>query len=157
KGEALRLLHARACLVASEMFALLRTGHPWGSQARWRTAHEVAVVSVFLTDADRETASRFLDHRGVLAARDADEYQEHAATLGFEPLDDDEIGTIRRRRDELLAKYGPPFKGDYGWAASALGRARPTFADLVRRVELQHANPMWRLATRHVHADSKAT
>ncbi len=38
--EALVLVHARACLVVSEIHALLRTGHAYDARARWRTLHE---------------------------------------------------------------------------------------------------------------------
>src|SRR3712207_5473713 len=42
--EVLTHLHARACRTASEVLALLKTGHATGAHARWRTLHEIAVV-----------------------------------------------------------------------------------------------------------------
>src|SRR6266700_848387 len=42
--EVLTRLHARACLTASEILALLETGHAVGAEARWRTLHEITVV-----------------------------------------------------------------------------------------------------------------
>lgn len=41
---ALCKLHARACLVASEVHWLLEGGFASGAMARWRTLHEIAVV-----------------------------------------------------------------------------------------------------------------
>lgn len=49
KLSALTLLHARACLVASEVQGLLGTGHAAGAQARWRTLHELAVIAFLLS------------------------------------------------------------------------------------------------------------
>ena len=43
--EALVSLHGRASRITSETYALLRTGHADGAQARWRTLHELAVVA----------------------------------------------------------------------------------------------------------------
>lgn len=45
KFSALTLLHGRSCMVTSEIYGLLRTGHAAGAQARWRTLHELAVVA----------------------------------------------------------------------------------------------------------------
>ncbi|HAP75763.1 MAG TPA: hypothetical protein DCR14_06735 [Acidimicrobiaceae bacterium] len=44
KNELLYRLLTRACLTTSEIHAQLRTGHPLGARARWRTLHEIHVV-----------------------------------------------------------------------------------------------------------------
>ena len=41
-------LHARGLLATSEIIALLRSGHPLGARARWRTLHELKVVATLL-------------------------------------------------------------------------------------------------------------
>jgi hypothetical protein len=56
--EALVRLHVRACLVASEVHALLRTGHANGAMARARTLHEHAVTAFVLSKAGEEDAER---------------------------------------------------------------------------------------------------
>src|SRR5207249_4560247 len=43
--EALTSLHAQACLVAGEVFELLKGGWPHGAHARSRTLHELAVFA----------------------------------------------------------------------------------------------------------------
>jgi len=58
--EALTRLHARALLTASEVLALLRTGHASGANARWRTMHEISVVAQFLSKHGGPTAERYL-------------------------------------------------------------------------------------------------
>jgi len=50
KLAALTLLHARACLVASEVQSLLRSGHAAGAQARWRTLLRAAELVAIATD-----------------------------------------------------------------------------------------------------------
>lgn len=78
KRSALTLLHARACLVASEVQGLLRSGHAAGAQARWRTLHELAVVAFVLSNHDPEISERFLLHRHVERYKDARQYQQYA-------------------------------------------------------------------------------
>ena len=71
KFEALTLLHVRACLVASEIYGLLRTGHAVGAQARWRTLHELAVIAFVLGSQDHDISERFLLHRYAERYKDA--------------------------------------------------------------------------------------
>lgn len=52
--EALVGLHARACVAASEVSSLLRTGHAAGALARWRTLHECAVISSVIGERGRQ-------------------------------------------------------------------------------------------------------
>src|SRR6185503_264527 len=46
--EVLARLHARSCQIGSEVLVLLRSGFPDGAHARWRTLHEIAVISMFI-------------------------------------------------------------------------------------------------------------
>ena len=69
--EALVLVHARACLVVSEIHALLRTGHAYDARARWRTLHELSVVASVLGEGDGALANRFLVHGVVERYQDA--------------------------------------------------------------------------------------
>ncbi len=43
-ANALLMLHARTCLVASELETMIRCGYADGAAARWRTLHEMAVT-----------------------------------------------------------------------------------------------------------------
>lgn len=58
-------LQARACLVAAEVLALLRAGFASGAHARWRVAHEIAVVGSFVKEHGQDTAERYLRHDAV--------------------------------------------------------------------------------------------
>ena len=58
--EALVRLHARACLVAEEVFWLLEGGFASGAHSRWRTLHEITTVSFFIEQYGRGVAERYL-------------------------------------------------------------------------------------------------
>jgi hypothetical protein len=92
KFEALRRLHARACSAASEIYALLRTGHANGAHGRWRTLHEIAVVTIVLAESAASLSERFLLHEPVEDLAVARAYNERHEALGVEPIDAAEIG-----------------------------------------------------------------
>jgi hypothetical protein len=152
-------LHAQACRVALEVHALLDNGLPVGAQARARTMHELAVTACVIAEnaAETDVTRRYRDHHVVDQAKDAKEYQLHCAALGEEPLDRHEIEKIFARREEVIARYGRAFKGQYGWAAALLDNERPTFADLEQRAGLAHLRPFYRWACHAVHAGSRGT
>jgi hypothetical protein len=152
--EALILLHARACLVASEVLNLLRTGHASGALARWRTLHELAVVSLFIKEHDRRTAELYLLHAELLDARRLDAYQQYAEVLGETKFTADEVREIEARREEILAKVTDrrSFRSSRGWATEALSKRFPTFDDIQSATDLNHWRPWVALAHYPVHA-----
>ncbi len=146
-------LHARACQIASEVAVLLQAGLADGAHARWRTLHEIAVVSLFVKDHGEDVADRYLLHQRVESRRAAHGYQDNAARLGLEPLTDAEMHDINEACDAVVAKYGKSFANDLGWAASTLGNPRPKFCDLEHAVDLDHMRPYYRMASSNVHAN----
>ena len=149
-------LHARACHVASEIYALLRTGHASGAHARWRTLHEMAVVMCFVADQGDEVAERYLAHRAITSWHDAQGYQTFAARVGEEPFTSEEMEAMARERTELLARYGRPFDGPWGWAAEVLRPARATFRALETAVDLGHWRPYYSMASHGLHGGPRA-
>lgn len=123
KLAALTLLHARASLVASEVQSLLRSGHAADAQARWRTLHELAVIAFVLGDHDRDLSERFMRHHQVERHKDALHYQQYCQALGCLPFSDEQMAEIQEQRDEVVARYGTPYKTDWGWAVAMTGRA----------------------------------
>jgi hypothetical protein len=148
-------LHVKACQVSSEIWHLLAAGYPMGAHARWRTLHEIAVVSGFLADQDNDTAERYLRHEIIEAFDEMEEYCASYERLGYKPLDPQYIQTLSRERDELVNKYGREFRHTHGWAASALGLKRPTLRDLEAAVRLDHYRPFYGMANHGVHAGSR--
>lgn len=153
--EVLCRLHARACSVASEVRALLVTGHASGAMARWRTMHETAVVGYFVAAHGQDTAERYLLHTVVESLRAAQDYEKCYERLGYKPLDPLAVPELRRRSDALCERFGRSFRNAYGWAASALGRENPTFADIERTVGLDHMRAHYRMSSHGVHSNPK--
>jgi hypothetical protein len=153
KLTALTLLHARACLVASEVQCLLRSGHAAGAQARWRTLHELAVIAFVLGDHDHDLSERFLQHRQVERHKDAFHYQQYCQALGYPPASDEQMAEIQHQRDEVIARYGTPYKKDWGWAVPVLpANQQPNFRALEEAAGLQHFRPWFRLSSHGVHS-----
>jgi hypothetical protein len=157
--QALTLLHARACLVASEVGALLRSGHAVGAQARWRTLHEIAVIASVVADGDEELANRFSLHRYIERWKEARIYQQHCQVLGYEQFTGEEMAEFQRVADGILAQYEPGYAEDWGWSKPlfASPKHRPTFDDLERLARLDHNKPWTKLSHHAVHSGSSGT
>jgi Family of unknown function (DUF5677) len=154
--EALVGLHALACRTASEVYALLRSGHPFGAMTRWRSLHENAVVAEVLSANGSGVAERFLLHQHLQNAKDARSYQEHCEALGYEPLSEEEFVEIQQAADDLKTRYGKEYQRDYGWAAILTNDGRaPSFRDLERMAGLEHLRPFYGWASHAVHPGSK--
>ncbi|MFQ5853214.1 MAG: DUF5677 domain-containing protein [Candidatus Binatia bacterium] len=154
--EVLTRLHARGCQIASEIMALLRSGHADGAHARWRSLHEVAVVGFLIKSASNETAEKYLLHEAIESYKAAKLYQQHCQTLGYEPLSEEEFKKIEANYQFLIARFGLSYRNEYGWAASLLGRQDPTLKDLEQHVGLAHLRPFYKMASHNVHANPKS-
>lgn len=149
-------LHARACYVAGEVLALLKSGYATGAMARWRTIHEIAVVMCLIKNSGQDLAERYYYHQDIETAKAAEEFQKHCRGLGQEPLSDEEMANHRRRKAELVQQFGNSYKEQYGWAADLLKVPKPTFAHLEEAADLEHVRPDYRLASHGVHSNPKA-
>lgn len=153
--DVLSRLHARACQISNEVLTLLECGFADGAHARWRSLHEVVVVADFIEVSGRDLAERYLSHEGVESYKAALQYRRYCEQLDVEPITDDEIAELSSNRDRLIQQYGPEYKHEYGWAAGALNKRRPTFADIEQAVGLDHLRPYYKLASHNVHANPK--
>ena len=153
--DVLSRLHARACQIAHEVEALLRAGYADGAMGRWRSLHEVSVVFQFISERGTDTAIRYLAHDAIESWKAARVYNTMASRLKHRPFTAVEMTAIKRASDAALAKYGPEFETEYGWAAQALHNRRPSFADLERTVKLDHFRPYYKFASHNVHANPK--
>jgi hypothetical protein len=149
-------LHARACATASEVHALLRTGHPEAAYARWRTLQELAVASGIVAQGGQHLAERYLLHEVVEQAADARAYQRHASALGYEELGEDELKRHEQARRAVVQRFGIGFERPYGWASSLFEPPHvPTFAELEEQANLARMRPWYRRASHGVHAGAK--
>ena len=154
KFEALGRLHGKAVMTAGEVMVLLRSGYSSGALARWRTLHEVWVVSLLLLGDNDELSRRYLHHEVVETLKAQEEYEETWEALGQEPPD-----WTAAERDEiraaLAAEFGPAFLRDYGWAAPLFTDTAPKYKQLQQRVKLDHWRGYYRLASHGTHANPK--
>jgi len=153
--EALSRLHGRGCQTAFEVLTLLEGGYANGANARWRTLHELAVVSVFLTQAGQDTAEMYLLHHVIESRRIMLQYRDFTERLGLEPATDEEIERLEESARELILRFGESFKGEWGWAAAGLGIPQPNFRQIEEEADLRHFRPYFKMASHGVHAGPK--
>ncbi len=89
--EVMTRSHARACQVTEEVICLLEGGFADGAMARWRTLHEIAVVSFFVAAHGEDLAERYVLHQVVESKRAAADYEKCHSRLGYEPMHGNEI------------------------------------------------------------------
>ena len=152
--EALIRLHSRACQVSGEVLVLLHAGFADGAHARWRSLHEISVVSCLIQEYGQALAERYLLHEPIQQYKIVYEHQKFSEQLGVEPPSKENFDNLQVRRAELIAKFGESFKSDYGWAAAAIGKTVPTMADIEQHVQLDHMRPYYRMASDNVHPNS---
>jgi hypothetical protein len=153
--EVLVRLHARACQVTEEIICLLSHGLADGAMARWRTLHEIAVVSNLIAEHGEELAERYTRHEAVEAFRAFQQYEKYYAALGREPISAKEAKEIRDAYEKVKSEFGKDFTNDYGWAAKHLNNHNPKFIDLEAAVKIDLLRPYYKMASHNVHANPK--
>jgi hypothetical protein len=149
--EAIVALHARAVLVSREILCLLKGGFADGALGRWRTLHEIAVVSQFLSVHDRNISERYMLHREVQAHKAMLQYREYQERANLEPFDEDDARALTEAHARILAEHGDSMIYDWGWAAPVLRKERPTFFDLEKSLDLDHWRPRYKWAAQDTH------
>lgn len=154
KLGALTMLHSRSCEIASEIVVLLRQGFPNGAEARWRSLHELNIISTFLQTNDPELSEKYLKHEHVESLRAAKQYYKYYKVLGFAPISVEEIDALESTVKELVNLYGKEFKNNYGWAATTQN-GDPNFSEIEKSVNQDHMRPFYKKASYSVHATPK--
>lgn len=152
--DVLTRLHARSIQVAYEVLFLLESGFADGAHARWRTIHEISVVSLFIKKYGKEIAERYLLHEVIESYKAMSQYQEYCKKLNQPPFSEDEIKSTKTAKDKLVQKYGKEFCEQYGWAYSIL-KKNPNFFDIEKESGLDHLRPYYKMASYNVHANAK--
>lgn len=160
-GEILLDLHARACLVSNEIHTLLSNGYPGGALAAWRTLHELSVIAAIMDKHGRENgddlARRWIACNEVLRLQDAEIYQERHERLGYAPLSDVALRTMRDRVDEAIANHGQSIanRNGYGWAFEVCKPKAANFRTLEEIAGRDHLRGHYRWASHRVHGDPR--
>ena len=145
-------LHANACLVASEVLALLDSGHAGGAIARWRSLHEVGTYAAFILKHGAKTAERYVRHSHIKDAEDlpsVDDALEAAGDEGFSPEEREMLAELKGR---LLKQYGEGFQGGFGWAKEACaGKGKLSFDSIASDLDPSVPKMFYRIASHLVH------
>lgn len=155
RNEVVYRLHARACQVSEEIIHLLAGGFADGAMARWRTLHEIGVVVALIAEHGDDLAETYLAHEAVESRRGLHIYMATYEQLGYKPLSQREIKHVENSVATGIAKYGPQFKNEYGWAAKILKNPNPRFADLEAAAGSSRMRSHYKMASHNVHAGVK--
>ena len=153
--EALSRLHGRGCRTAGEVLVLMERGYASGAFSRWRTIHELAVVSHFVRAYGNATAERYLEHNQIESCRAMNLHQKYSDKLGVEPYSEDEMRESKKVENDLCKRFGKEFTREYGWASVSLHNRNPRLTDLERAVGLDYLRPYYKLASHDIHAGPK--
>ena len=148
------VLAARAVQTALGIEILLRAGHAAAAWAQWRILHELAVVTRFVRKHGEAAAAAYLQHGIEQSYRTLKAIRTHHTVGVDSPLLTQMLENHDEWRKVLESPewHGPGFGATYGWAAAALGRKRPTFADLERDVGMSVARPEYQRASHVIHS-----
>ena len=159
-------LHEKGCTVATEILTLLRVGLADGATARWRSLYEVELIASFLAAHGDDVSERYLDHAAIKnwealrASMEAREIMPPAmAALLPEMADKGFIAHYQQKRDQVVQKYGPKFKYEYGWASNVVGTGKkngPNRGDLEKAMGREIMAPLYKSATYQVHPSANA-
>lgn len=143
-------LTIRAISTVREIALLLEHGHAFGAMSRWRTLSEILVVAEVLVAGNRYTATRYIEHRWVMLAR------ERRKTQNLDWDSDLPIPEIKVK--QLTRRFGKTFDSEFGWASTVtlkkLGVAKPQWGHLVQIAEIAQFSTRVQHAHHAVHADA---
>lgn len=151
KLHAIITLHARALRISREIICLIENGFADGALARWRSLHEIAVISHFLFTAKEEIAERYLLSRAILSYKAARQYVEHQDKAGLQPFGEEELANLKVHSEHIIEKYGAEMKNEYGWAFGEIGIEKPTFYHIEKHCGLDHWRPRVKWASQEIH------
>ncbi len=144
----LMMIQAKSHVVMKEIFTLLCHGYPDGAEGRWRTLHELSVISTIISNSDIETAQRYIDYECVEVYKNVSYYVEFN---GGQILQTD-LKDMSNDYERVVNLYGRSFKNSYGWATKILEKNRPSFKDLEECADLHNVRTDYKLACSNIHA-----
>ncbi len=154
KKDALIKIHARALQISNEIFILLKSGYADGANARWRSLHELAVISFFLLENDNEVSERYLKYEVVERFNEAKDYKNQCKKLGYPPIDPYKFEKLKEEKNRLCEIYDDNFNWSYGWIPSSILPER-SFKALEEHVNLNDLRPFYKFSSASVHGNSR--
>jgi len=161
--DALQRLQGRSCLIANEIFVLLKNGFSDGAYARCRTLYETMVISCIISDNEcggNETAKRYLDYSIVNDRKEAEMINEHAEKFNKIKVSNDKLLELDNEIEILKKEYGNSFAvpNTYNWAFKLLrsDKDKIFFKRLEENVEFEHMKVFYKTASNNIHAGSSS-
>ena len=125
---ALARQQANACFVFNEIIHLLKSGFPSGAHSHWRTLHEIACVSYFISKHGENMAKRFLDYAVVESYFQAEAILEHEEKMDCKLLSERDFKAVKKKVNEIRKTYGSDFvrkaNYPYGWVPRTVLKTR---------------------------------
>ena len=152
KHVALIKIHARSILIAREILVLLKAGYIDGAHARWRSMHELGVISLFLLENGISVSERYLDHRYIRQAFESKDFNDYSDKTGYPPYTDEELQNFEKIRSDLVNKYGNDYtyQNGFGWIPTSITKNR-NFRELEKLSGIDHLRPYYNWSTNQVH------
>ncbi len=147
---------ARACQIADAIITLLSHGFADDAMARWRSIHEIGATLTLLTEHGEALAERYVLHQYADKRRSLEDYEICVKEWGYEPMAPDEVDAINTGFADAAQRFGPNFKGRYGWAADHLCKVGPTFRDIEEAAGRAAWRATYKMASKNVHAGAAA-
>lgn len=157
KHVALLKIHARSILIAREILVLLKAGYVDGAHARWRSLHEIAVISFFLQDNEELVSERYLNHTYIRRAEELKDYQYYCDRTGYSKYSNEELKAYDTVSNNLVKKYGIDYdySQGYGWIPKSILKDR-NFKKLEKSTKMDHLRPYYNWSSNQVHGGSHA-
>ena len=109
----LRLL-VRACQVTDEILVLLENGFADAAMARWRTLHEIAIVSAVIAKYGEEIAERYVHYQIVESSSAIKLYERDHKDLGFRSISKRLKEKVQKDHNKAVKRFGKRFKDENG-------------------------------------------
>jgi hypothetical protein len=141
----------KANQIAKEIHVLLKNGYADGAIARWRSLHELSVISMFICEQGHETGQMYVDHELIEKYQAIVSHNIHCDKFGEYPIAQDVVNLYKQSYEDLLRKYGNEFKSQYGWAIKATNNKHPTFREIEEKVKYDMNRPFYKTASANIH------
>lgn len=153
--DVIRRMHGRACLVSEETLLLLKNGYADGAMSRWRSLHEINVMTKFIYKNGNKMAQRYIDYEAIESKQILDNYCSHEKKLSLTPISSEEICEIEKEVEIQIEYYGKGFSDYFGWAREVFPKKNISVARIEKEVDLGHMRPYYQMACHSIHAGIK--
>jgi len=151
----LRLQHIRACSIYAEVIHLIKGGYGTGALTRFRSLHELAVITEFIISNGEAAADCYFDYLPVMQKKDII-FQEKV--LGEALLDENYGSELEATLSEIEHKRGKDFVNvrnynDYVWAEDYLLKGvKPSFNQIRNAIQRKEGIKPYKIASNNIHS-----